>query len=310
MAQLKIHSVNISEKKGTVKCSVPSINLTFNGVEKDAHSGKWHRQVSLLGIESFQKFEVMAGRKLAFGEFAENITTEGVTLYHTKPFDIFRNNDIELEVTQIGKKCHGDRCAIYQEVGNCVMPKEGIFARVKVPGILKPGDVLEYIPKVFKVQIITLSDRASTGEYEDRSGQQIVERVENYFRELDRQFIVRKSVIPDDAEILRFQLEQAQNENIDILITTGGTGIGPRDITPDIVKTYLDKEIPGIMEMVRHKYGQEKPMAYISRSIAGVMKNTFVYTLPGSLKAVDEYLNEILPLQEHLFFMLYGIDNH
>ena len=117
--------------------------MLFRSVN-DAHSGDWHRQVSLLGKESFDKFSQQAGRKISFGEFAENITTEGITLYQTKIGDRFVCGDVVLEVTQIGKKCHGTGCAIFNEVGNCVMPKEGIFCKVISGGTLKDGDLFEY----------------------------------------------------------------------------------------------------------------------------------------------------------------------
>jgi MOSC domain-containing protein YiiM len=145
--KIEILSVNISEVKGVIKKPVDSIILNDKGVEKDAHAGDWHRQVSLLGVESFEKFSKEAGRELQFGEFAENITTKGIILYNTKPGDLLKIGDIELEITQIGKKCHGKGCAIYVEVGNCVMPKEGIFAKVLKGGEVKAGDIVEYFPK-------------------------------------------------------------------------------------------------------------------------------------------------------------------
>ena len=126
-------SVNISEKKGTIKHPVGSIELNEMGVLGDAHAGPWGRQVSLLAKESIEMFAKDAGRQIQNGEFAENITTDGLVLHHTKPLDRFRIGGTELEVTQIGKKCHGDNCAIFREVGNCVMPKEGIFCRVIKP---------------------------------------------------------------------------------------------------------------------------------------------------------------------------------
>jgi molybdenum cofactor synthesis domain-containing protein len=95
-----------------------------------------------------------------------------------------------------------------------------------------------------------------------------------------------------------------------LVITTGGTGVGPRDITPEVVKELLDKEIPGIMEMIRMKYGAEKPNALLSRGVAGLMGNAFVYTLPGSVKAVNEYMSEITKTLKHLYLMRMGIDSH
>jgi len=106
--KVKILSVNISEKKGTVKVPVEKIVLNHLGVDGDAHAGEWHRQVSLLGIESINRFKETAKREIKFGDFAENITTQGIELVNTKPGDRFIGNDVDLEVTQIGKSCHGD----------------------------------------------------------------------------------------------------------------------------------------------------------------------------------------------------------
>jgi molybdopterin adenylyltransferase len=286
------------------------IRMNELGVEKDAHAGDWHRQVSLLGKESIEKFETVLGRKIEYGEFAENITTEGITLYKTKPGDKLFIGDVELEITQIGKKCHGDGCEIFSKVGQCVMPKEGIFAKVIKKGIVKAGDEIKYLPRVIKIQIITLSDRASKGEYQDKSGPKIYEMISNYYKSLEMDFFIDHQVIPDDSIQLKEILLKAKEDLYDVIITTGGTGIGPRDITIETVQPLLDKEIPGIMEMIRMKYGQEKPNALLSRGVAGVMGQTLVYTLPGSVKAVDEYMTEILKTLQHLIYMLHGIDVH
>jgi len=143
---IKIRSTNISTEKGTIKKPISQIELNNCGVKDDAHAGNWHRQVSMLGTESFKKFSEIAGREIAFGEFAENITTEGMELFKTTPLDRFSNREIELEVTQIGKKCHGKGCAIFKEVGNCVMPAEGIFAKVIRHGTIKADDEITCIP--------------------------------------------------------------------------------------------------------------------------------------------------------------------
>jgi molybdenum cofactor synthesis domain-containing protein len=310
MERIKITSVNISEKKGTVKKPVDQIGLTHYGVKDDAHAGHWNRQVSLLGTESIAKFEVEAGRKVNPGEFAENITTEGMDLWTTHPLDRFTSGDIEMEVTQIGKECHGTSCAIFKEVGNCVMPKEGIFCRVLSPGILTAGMELEYHPKMYRILVITLSDRASAGEYEDRSGPRIRELMKDFFELQGLHHFIHSSLIPDDPQKLGELLHKAKEELVDLVITTGGTGIGPRDFTPDVVRTLLDKEIPGIMEMIRMKYGTDKPSALLSRSVAGVMGKSLVYTLPGSVRAVNEYMAEISKSLMHMMYMLHGLDVH
>jgi molybdopterin adenylyltransferase len=132
----------------------------------------------------------------------------------------------------------------------------------------------------------------------------------NFFKDSGRHFFISRSILPDDKEAIELTFAQCKQEKADIIITTGGTGIGPRDIAPDVIGPMLDKELPGIMEHIRTLYGKDKPNALISRSIAGVMRTTLVYVLPGSVKAVNEYLAEITPTIEHSLRMLFGIDSH
>ncbi len=310
MSTIEIVSVNISKEKGTPKTPVDSIELNYEGVAGDAHAGKWHRQVSLLGAESIETFTVIVGKSFGYGEFAENITTRGLKLNDTRPGDRLCNQNVDLMITQIGKKCHGTGCAIFSEVGTCIMPKEGIFAKVIRPGTLKAGDILEYKPKVYRIGVITLSTRASMGVYPDLSGPQIISDMATYAKTTGWQTDFDYHLISDDKEMLGSILTSMVESGTDIIFTTGGTGIGPEDFTPEVVKPFFDKEIPGIMEHVRLKYGAEKPNALVSRSIAGLAKESLIFTLPGSKKAVTEYMSEITPLLEHLIFMRMGIDNH
>lgn len=305
-----IESLNISEKKGTIKTPRKQIALTPLGIENDAHAGNWHRQVSMLAVESIENFESELGRKINYGEFAENITTKGFPVHTTKPFDRFISTNVEMEVTQIGKKCHGTNCAIYQQTGNCIMPKEGIFCRVIKPGKLTENDLLTHIPKVFKIKVITLSDRAFQGIYKDKSGVLIEKLSCDWFQNENYLCETHRVVIPDEKAVLNKELELAIEEKYDVIYTTGSTGIGPRDIAPKIIKEFIDLEIPGIMDMIRMKYGMEKPNALLSRSVAGVKNKTLIFSLPGSTKAVNEYLTEIHKILMHSFLMLHGIDSH
>ncbi len=139
----KIVSINISDKKGMRKAPVKEVMIrTEYGIEGDAHaSSEWHRQVSLLALESIKKMQDL-GLDVKPGDFAENITTEGLDLV-SLPIGTRMNigDNIELEVSQIGKECH-TRCAIYYQAGDCVMPKEGIFVRVLHGGKIRTGDVI------------------------------------------------------------------------------------------------------------------------------------------------------------------------
>ena len=136
----KVLAVNISEKKGTRKTNVNACHVLKDfGLKDDAHGGPWHRQVSLLANESIQKMRAM-GLNVGYGDFAENITTEGIDLVHLPIGTIIHiGKKVVLRVTQIGKECH-ERCAIYYQAGDCVMPKEGIFAEVINDGKVAAGD--------------------------------------------------------------------------------------------------------------------------------------------------------------------------
>jgi molybdenum cofactor synthesis domain-containing protein len=164
-------------------------------------------------------------------------------------------------------------------------------------------------PDRFDVLIVTLSDRASRGEYTDLSGPAIREILEKFFLDQKWESVTRTALIPDDPDSLKKILGN-EGRKADLIFTTGGTGIGPRDITVDTVRPLLDKEIPGIMEFIRIKYGTEKPNALLSRGVAGVMGKSLIYTLPGSVRAVNEYMREITKTLEHTILMLYGIDTH
>ncbi len=164
-------------------------------------------------------------------------------------------------------------------------------------------------PGKFDVLIITLSDRASRGEYEDLSGPEVEKRISDFFEIRKLKFSVKRILIPDDPSVLGKIMEETK-DSCNIIFTTGGTGIGPRDITVDTVRKYLEKEIPGIMEFIRVKYGATYPAALLSRGVAGIAGKALVYTLPGSVKAVTEYLDEIFMTLEHTVLMQYGIDTH
>ena len=142
----KVISINLSQEKGVIKEPVKHATLLEDfGFQNDAHAGNWHRQVSLLGLESFRVLEELGEDiDLKPGIFAENITTDGIILYKLKIGTKLKIGDTLHEVTQIGKKCHHG-CEIFQKVGDCVMPREGIFTRVLKGGTLHVGDPIEII---------------------------------------------------------------------------------------------------------------------------------------------------------------------
>ncbi|HRS54358.1 MAG TPA: hypothetical protein P5250_06600, partial [Bacteroidales bacterium] len=202
MNEFEIISVNISEKKGTIKKTIETALVNKLGIEGDAHAALWHRQISLLPVESIEKFSNITGRAFKYGEFAENITTKGISLRDTSILDILKIGDVVLEITQIGKLCHGNKCSIYTQVGNCIMPEEGIFCRVITPGLISVGMKGIWLPKVFRVKVITVSDRAYAGIYEDLSGPAIKNYLSSFFMDAKRKVVVDNILVPDDEEKL------------------------------------------------------------------------------------------------------------
>lgn len=307
---IQIRSVNLSGNKGELKVPVPEIRLTAKGIEGDAHAGPWHRQVSLLASESIRKYENDTGTKVPEGGFGENITTGGFALHHARPLDRFVCGDVVLELTQVGKKCHGGKCAIYKQSGECIMPDEGIFCRVLGEGILKAGDQLEYVPHTFRLKVITLSDRAHGGFYPDRSGPGILEEMEQWFGEMRLKFQAEHVILPDERQAFSQELGSAVEDKLDLVFTTGSTGLGSRDMAPDVALQHVERQIPGIMELIRVKHGMVNPNAALSRSLAGQSGRTLIFVLPGSTRAIREYMEEIRRSLWHMILMVNDIDSH
>jgi MOSC domain-containing protein YiiM len=140
----EVVAVCISEKKGTAKKNVGKCRFIENfGLENDAHAGNWHRQVSLLSYDEVEKFRAR-GAKVADGAFGENLLVKGFDFKTYPVGTVFKCNDVVLEITQIGKQCHSE-CEIYRMVGDCIMPREGVFAKVLKGGSIKTGDELTLV---------------------------------------------------------------------------------------------------------------------------------------------------------------------
>ena len=147
----KIIGICISEKRGTAKHEVETAKLVEDwGIEGDAHAGHWHRQVSLLSYEQIEAFK-NRGAEVGNGAFGENIIVEGFDLKSLPVGTRFVCNDVVLELTQIGKQCHA-HCAIYHQMGDCIMPREGVFCKVLAGGTIAPGDLIEIAQQVAKRQ--------------------------------------------------------------------------------------------------------------------------------------------------------------
>ncbi len=301
---IKILATNAAAERGR-KFPVDELTFDKDGIVGDVHAGTV-RPVSLFDAAAAHRFyQITGAAQLEHGQFAENILFESPEKLDIRIFDRFVKDKLVLEVCQKGKPFHDE----FREPGNYVMPREGVFCRVINGGTLQAGEEMEYIPKIFKAKVITLSDRASRGVYEDKSGPEVSALLQKQFQKLAWRLELENIIIPDDEHKLHQVLESSLACS-DIVITTGGTGIGSRDITPDVMRPFIKKEIPGIIEMIRWKYGIEKPAALISRALAGVNDKTLLFALPGSVRAVNEYMGEINKHLAHLIYMIEGVERH
>jgi molybdenum cofactor synthesis domain-containing protein len=305
-----VKSINRSTEKGTAKYAVDSALITKLGVEDDAHAGSWHRQVSLLAWEKIQEFAQTHQRPIMPGEFGENITVQGVPMNQLQVLDRLKLGSVELEVTQIGKACHGEACAIYQEMGECIMPHYGIFARVLNEGTLQAKDNVYIEHRPFSAHLIVLSDRVAQGVYEDRSGALIKEMLMDFCRAHFPNFSIKKTVLPDESQALTREFYRAKQAKTDLIFTTGGTGWGKRDITTTTLRPLLSREMSGVMDWVKIKYGSENPAVFLSDALAGIAGESLLFSLPGSLKAAKEYMQELVPLLKHIILNYHGIGQH
>ncbi|MDR2491466.1 MAG: MOSC domain-containing protein, partial [Spirochaetaceae bacterium] len=343
----KIVAVCLSEKKGTAKHNVGSARfIEGHGIEGDAHAGNWHRQVSLLSFQKIEDFRARGGQ-VTDGDFGENLVVDGIDFSALPVGTRFRAGSVLLEMTQIGKECH-HHCAIFHRVGDCIMPREGVFARVLVGGVISAGDEIvaaesgwpaaspnaagttagaasmaaeggngrpsaegdggraaastHAAPAVYRAAVLTLSDKAAAGERVDESGPLVCELIQK------AGYVVRRSaVLPDDRPLLESELIRlCDTGEVDLVLTTGGTGLSPRDITPEATLAVASRLVPGIAEAMRAASMAVTKRAMLSRGIAAIRKKTLIVNLPGSPKAARENLLCIIDELKHGLDILTG----
>ena len=299
----KVIAVCTSERTGLQKSDVKSAHFTTEwGIDGDAHAGKWHRQISLLSADKIAAFNEK-GANVIPGAFGENLVVEGFDFRSLPVGTLLRCGDVLLEMTQIGKQCHS-HCEIYKKMGDCIMPREGVFARVIEPGTITVGDemVIEKREGHFPWQaaIITLSDKGSAGQRKDESGPAIAKRLTDSGYE-----VVEELIIPDDVRVLKQELMRlCDQRQLDLILTTGGTGCSPRDTTPEATLAVADRNVPGIAEAMRAASLKITPHAMISRAASVIRGKTLIINLPGSPKACMENMDVFMDTIPHAMGLL------
>lgn len=303
MTDAVVKHVCTSRKRGTVKRTVDAARvIADHGLQGDAHAGHWHRQVSLLDEADIATMRTQ-GLEVAPGAYGENLVVEGLDLESLGIGTLLTVNDVRLEITQIGKVCH-TRCAIYYRSGDCIMPRAGLFARALTDGTVRPGDAVtveERVPReTLQAAVVTVSDSCADGTAKDTAGPAAATLLEEHL--LAR--VAWKGIEPDDRDRLVDRLEDLSSRGLDLVLTVGGTGCGPRDVTPEATRAVLDREVPGLAEAMRAASARLTPHAMLQRGVAGIRRSTLILNLPGSRKGATENLRVVLPALGHAVELL------
>ncbi len=300
-----VKCICVSENRGTAKQPVNEASLRVDhGIVGDAHAGNWHRQISLLGYEVIEQFREK-GAEVSFGDFGENLVVEGFDLKNIGVGRRFAVGTAVIEITQIGKICH-NHCEIFKRMGECIMPGEGIFAKVIKSGEIAVGDSIELLEedydRRFTAAVITVSDKASRGERKDESGPVLCDVLTKKGYELVEYFI-----LPDEQDAIERELIRlADSRQVNLVITTGGTGFSQRDITPEATMNVATRNAPGIAEAIRAESMKITGRAMLSRGASVIRNKTLIINLPGSSKAAGESIDIIIEHLEHGLAILLG----
>ena len=277
-----------------------------HGIVGDAHAGPWHRQVSLLAADDIDRVRARLP-DVAPGDFAENVVISGLDFSRLGLGSRLRlGEEVMLRITQIGKACHTP-CRIGRTVGECIMPRAGLFARVEEGGEVRPGCEVEVVkaipPQRSQAVILTISDRCSRGEAKDTAGPAAAQLLTE---QLDA-FIYAIEIIPDEAEAIAGRLRHyCDGHSIDVVFTVGGTGFARRDVTPEATRSVVERLTPGVDETMRAASLAQTAHAMLSRGVSGIRGRTLIVNLPGSERAAVENLSAILPALAHGLAKLRG----
>ncbi len=304
----RVEAICTGVRKGERKSPQTQARFTAgHGIEGDSHAGTGHRQVSILAAEDIETMRQKGLPDLAVGDFAENVVVAGVDLGLLGLGSRFRlGREVELGVTQLGKECHS-RCAIYYQTGDCIMPRLGVFARVLTGGTVatgEPAEIVEIVPReCFQAVVVTISDRCARGEALDTAGPAVTRLLAS----AGKYHVYASRTVPDEIDQIAGVLEHySDGHSIDLIVTTGGTGFAPRDVTPEAVAKVIHRATPGLDEAMRRASLELTPTAMLSRAVSGIRNHTLIVSLPGSERGAVENLQAILPALGHGLAKLRG----
>lgn len=304
----RVEAVCLSERKGERKTPVARATFAANhGIEGDAHAGAWHRQVSLLDAADIDEVRRNGVPDLQPGAFAENLVVSGGTLGELGLGSRIRlGTSVVLSITQIGKTCHAP-CRIYHLTGDCIMPRRGLFARVESGGEVSTGDeavVVHHVAReTIQAVVLTISDRCSRAGSVDTAGPAVASLLQSGLGA----HVFANDILPDEKDMIGERLRHyCDGHTIDLVVTVGGTGFAPRDVTPEATRSVVERFTPGLDEAMRAASLQCSPHAMLSRGASGIRGRTLILNLPGSVRAASENLSVVLPALPHGLATLRG----
>lgn len=297
-------SVNLGKIRGIPKHPVEKGILSPEwGLKGDAHGGDWNRQISLFPIETLSLVPRNIRESFEENSYSENLTLEGIPPEKLRPGTVLSIGNAHVKILEIGKKTFEP-----PESGRpYIVSREGRFGRVIKGGRVKSGDLVSILeegtpePGSPRLVCITLSDKGARGEREDISGRFLTW----YATRLGAE-ILFSTIIPDEKGQIKKALLKGIEEKADLILTTGGTGLAPRDVTPDATLEVIDREVPGFAEAMRLESLKKTPHAMVSRAVSGIAGRTLIINLPGSPKAVAECMEVIFPALKHAIEKLRG----
>ena len=304
----KVEAICVSAEKGERKKPVDSaIFRADHGIEGDAHAGALDRQVSVLPAEEIDVVRKNDLSDVKPGDFAENVIVSGLDFPSFGLGTQFRlGSEVVLKITQIGKDCHTP-CRIQQITGDCIMPRVGVFCVVENGGEVKTGEEAEVMKVirvgVFQTVVLTISDRCSRGEAEDTAGPAVKRVLEDSLNA----HVYRTEIVPDEEPIITEKLKQyCDGRSIDLVVTVGGTGFSPGDVTPEATRSVVERPAPGLDEAMRAASLSKTPNAVLARGASGIRGSTLIINLPGSERAAVENLQAIIGALPHGLEKLQG----